>query len=68
MQRCFTQNIKRIENWISKNSEIEMEKSFYTLKLDPVEKLEEERAIIHFISTPDIDRGGDIVDPPQPIS
>lgn len=34
-----------------------------SIKLEPVEKLEEERAIIHWISTPDIDRDEDIVDP-----
>lgn len=35
----------------------------FSLKAEKVEELEAERSIIHFISTPDLDRGRDIVDP-----
>ncbi len=40
-----------------------MEEKFYQLSIEPVEKLKEERAIVHFISTPDLDWGGDVVNP-----
>jgi regulator of replication initiation timing len=36
---------------------------FYQLSIEPVEKLKDERAIVHFISTPDLDWGGDVVNP-----
>lgn len=36
---------------------------YYELKLDKVETLKAERAIVHYISTDDLDRGGDIVSP-----
>jgi len=41
----------------------EVEREFFEIKAETVELLEEEKAIVHYISTPDIDRGGDVVDP-----
>jgi len=36
---------------------------FFNVKAEKVEVLRNERAIVHFITTPDLDRGRDIVDP-----
>ena len=49
---------------IKENQELmEKDMNFFSGKTEKVEVLEEEKAIIHYISTPDKDRGGDIVDP-----
>lgn len=42
---------------------MDSELDFFEISKANTETLEKERAIVHYISTPDIDRGGDIVNP-----